>query len=285
MDWAISYLSPHAAPLRFTGAEASARSIFDALESPSLFGGDPAVVVDELEKMAKQELKTFAENLPSTGILLLGARAKTALVPLVEKEGVILDLLEEKPWDREKRLLEQLHERVQNAGKRLATDAAPLLFERVGLNPALLDCEIDKLICYTGERLTIERADLFRISQESRTHSLWQTAEAIVWEGGAISSLDSGSFHALIPSLRSQLQLGLKIASLLEDGAPPEMWSSAVPKLWPKTLEKRRAQAAQLGSAYFRKGLERLFSLELLSRNGSNQLLALLDLFRAYARR
>jgi DNA polymerase-3 subunit delta len=235
-----------------------------------------------VEKLSKKEQQTLSDHLTDpAGYLLFGARSKTALAAVVEKEGVILDLLEEKPWDKEKRLAEQLNDRAKNAGKRLAPDAAAALFERLGVDPALLESEIDKLICYIGESSTITRENIFQISPASKAATLWQTAEDVIWEGGQFPVVDSTAFHGLIPALRGQLHLGLSLATLIEEQCPSDQWSRFLPKLWPKTLEKRSSQAARLGAPYFRKGLEQLFSIELLSRSNSTQYRALLDLFRA----
>ena len=257
-------------------------SLLEALQSPSLFGGETVGWIDEAEKLPKneqQELARFLHNPIDGSYLLVGARGKTAFMNEMEKQGVVLDLLEEKPWEREKRLAEQLEERVQSAGKKLSSDVIPLLFERIGTDAALLDQEIDKLLCFVGERLNIERSDLFRITGASRSHTLWHTADEIVWEKGDVA-LAADAFHPLIPLLRSQLQLGLKLATLIETKVPSQEWSAYLPKIWPKTLEKRSTQASQKGSAWFRKGLDLLFEIELLSRDGSSQTVALLDLFR-----
>jgi DNA polymerase-3 subunit delta len=286
IDAILSYLlTPDSPAARFTGTDLVLRDLLDALQSPSLLGGDPIVILDEIEKMPKKQAQTLADFLESAslgGYLLLGARAKSPLAPTVERLGVIFDLLDEKPWDKEKRMMEQLSERAKNAGKRLNPDVVSFLFERLEKDAALLESEIDKLICYVGERASIEREDVLRICSANRTHTLWQMAEEVIWEGGSLSSIDSASFHAVIPVLRSQLQLGLKITALIECKLPAEEWGVHLPKLWPKVLEKRSSQAARLGSAYFRKGLDRLFEIELLSRSGSTQYAALLDLLRTH---
>lgn len=281
LDQILSYLvNP---PTRFSGVSCSPLEVLDAMQSMTLLGGEPIVVVDEVEKMAKKELQTLCDHLNfSSGYALFGARSKTALAALAEKEGVVLDLLEEKPWDKEKRLSEQLADRAKNAGKRLGADGVPLLFERLGVDPALLESEIDKLICFVGDRPTITREDILELSPVSRTSTLWQTAEEIVWEGGEFPPLDDAAFHGLVPALRSQLHLGLSLSTLIEEKCPADQWGRFLPKLWPKTLEKRSSQAARLGSPYFRKGLDKLFEIELLSRTQSTQYQALLDLFRAH---
>lgn len=280
LELVLSYIAVPAN--RFSGVDCNLRDCFDAMQSMSLLG-ESVVVLDEVEKLSKKQLETLVSSLNApAGYVLFGTRSKAAsLAALVEKEGVVLDLLEEKPWDKEKRLSEQLIERAKNAGKRLAPEVAPLLIERLGVDPALLESEIDKLICYVGDRGSISREDILAISPASRTSTLWQTAEEVVWEGGEFLSIDSAAFHGLIPALRNQLHLGLALATLIEERCPSDQWSKFLPKLWPKTLEKRSSQAARLGSAYFRKGLEKLFDIELLSRSSSTQYRALLDLFRA----
>ena len=275
-------LGPESAVQRFTAPQVELKELCAALESPYLFGGEPVVLLDECDKLPKKEAETladFLQNPHQAGFLLLGAKGKTPLAKAVEKRGVILDLSDEKPWEREKRITETLFERAKSAGKRLAPDAAPLLLERMGADASLLQREMEKLICYVGERTTIERSDIFRISSASRTHTIWQVAEEMIWEGGG--GKEPVPFQGLVPALRSQLSLGLKIASLLEQRASPEEWGSFLPRMWPKTLEKRKDQVLKKGAPFFRKGLRLLFKLELLSRTGANQEEALLDLFRS----
>ncbi len=284
IDSILAYvLTPDSSPSRFLGGESDARDILDAIQSPNLFAGESVVVLDEAEKLPKKNLLFLVDSIGTAfnGLFLIGARSKTALSTEIEKEGVVLDMTDEKPWDKEKRLAEQLAERAKNAGKRLDPAAALLLFERIDKDAALLENEIDKLICYTGDRSAIGKEDVLAISAASRTASLWQTAEEVVWEGKT-GSFDANSFHAAIPSIRSQLQLGLVLSTLIEENTPSDQWSSYLPKIWPKTLEKRSSQAAQLGSRYFQKGLEKLFEIENLSRSGPVQFTALLDLLRVY---
>jgi DNA polymerase-3 subunit delta len=268
-------------PTRFEGGDCNLTDVLDAMQSMSLLG-ESIVVLDAVEKLTKKQAQVLIEGVKNlSGSLLLGTRSKTILAEIAEKEGVILDLLEEKSWDREKRLMEQLATRAKNAGKKLGLDVATLLLERIGIDPASLESEIDKLICFVGERSSIVKEDVLQISAASKSSTLWQIAEDVIWEGAEIPSLDTTAFHGLIPALRSQLHLGLSLATLIEEKTPSDEWGKYLPKLWPKVLEKRSGDAARLGSSYFRKGQELLFSIELLSRSNSTQYRALLDLFRA----
>ena len=128
---------------RFSGVDCDLKECIDAMQTRSLFG-ETVIVFDEVEKLSKDKQLLLCKHLKEpAGYVLFGARSKTQVAPVVEKEGVVLDLLEEKPWDKEKRLAEQMNERAKRAGKRLAPDFASILFERLGIDPALLESEID----------------------------------------------------------------------------------------------------------------------------------------------
>lgn len=266
---------------RFQAGESSVPELIDFFQTPSIFGNESIAYFDGCEKLSKQEaqvLVAFIEKELVQGRLFLGARGKAAaLMKAVEQTGVVLDLTDEKPWDREKRFQEMIGTQALAAGKRLAPDAGALLLERIGLDAVLLASEVDKLVCYVGDKPSIERTDVFRISAQSRSHTLWQTAEALIWEEGR--TLDLSAFHGLIPALRSQLHLGLTLCHLIEAGIPSDQWSAHLPKIWPRTLEKRSAQAAKKGSIFYKRALDQLFKIELLSRTGSDQYEALLSLF------
>lgn len=255
-------------------------SILDALQSPSLFGGEAVVVCDCCEQFKKPQVETLTEFLNTVsfpGYFLLGAHGKTPLSKVADARGIVLDTSEEKPWDKEKRLSHFAIERAKQSGKWLSSDAAALLLEKLGTDIALLSSEIDKLICYVGDHPTIERSDIFLIASSQFSHTLWEMAEAIVWEGKKV--FDADAFPALIYALRSQLQIGLKMATLIEEKAPESAWSAHFPKMWPRTLEKRREESRKKGSPFFQKGLDSLYQIELLSRSGSTQTTVFLDLF------
>lgn len=257
-------------------------TLFDALLSPSLFGGETVVMLDECDLLNKKDAEKLAEFLEKNepvGTLLLGAKGKTPLVKVVEKVGSVLDMSAEKPWERDKRLFDAMIHLAKEQGKWLSGDAADLLIEKIGADFSFLSQEIHKLICFVGDRPNIERSDVFRISATNSLETPWKTAEEIVWEGGG-AKFDASGFFGLIFSLRAQLQMGAKITSLIESGVPSNEWNAHFPKVWPKTLEKRKSQAMTRGSLYFQKGLETLLKVEMLSRTGSSSQ-GLFDLFRS----
>lgn len=257
-------------------------TLFDALSSPSLFGGETVVMLDECDLLNKKDAESLAgyleKNKPA-GTLLLGSKGKTPLLKVVEKVGSVLDMSGEKPWERDKRLKEAITQLAKAQGKWLSGDGASLLIEKIGADFSFLSQEIHKLICFVGDRPNIERSDIFRITGTNLTETPWKTAEEIIWEGGGVQ-FDASGFFGLIFSLRAQLQMGAKIISLMDARIPANEWDAHFQKVWPKTLEKRKQQAMTKGSSYFTNGLKTLLKVELLSRTGSSPQ-ALFDLFRS----
>ena len=265
---------------RFSGQGLELKELSDHLHSSSLFGGEPLAIIDDAEKIVKANVNSLSQVFPhSFGYLIFAAKSKSPLSDTVEKEGVVLDLVSEKSWEKERRIEQQLDARVKQAGKLFGSGALRFLLDRIDLDVGLLEREIDKLICYIGDRPRIETSYIEAIAASNRSFTIWQTAEEWIWEG--TGRTDELLFHPLIPALRAQLQLGLKIATLLQENASRDEWAQALPKIFPKTLEKRTTQAQQLGSLYFKRGLQALFDIELRSRTGSTSYGALLDLFRA----
>lgn len=262
-----------------SGEKLEANQVLEA-SYPDLFGEAPFCFVDEVEKMGKKEWTALMESLPLPGLLLLGGRTKVPLSKTFEKEGVILDLTDEKPWDKEKRMLQFVKKRVSQEGKSFMPEALTLFFENQNKSDmALLEREVEKLFAYVGEKKTLETADVEAISLESREETLWQIAEEIVFGEKPYMPKEEIDPFALFALLRSQLEIGAKIASMTESKLPKEEWGQFLPKMWPKALEKKARIAEKLGSCYFLKRLKDLFEVEMLSRSGSGKPLALFSSF------
>ncbi len=274
---------PDALVVRCAGAETKVRDVLDALNSPRLFGGEPIVVVDEVDKKLHDALSAWFKEPLGFGYLFLGAKGKIG-GSFAEAQGVVLDLTEEKPWDREKRLVEKLQGMAKNAGMRLNPDAAHLLLERVEGDAALMAHEMEKLVCFAADKQEITRGDVETVCKSNRNFTLWQIADDLVWErvfrANEAEMSDASFFHGLVASLRQQLATGMKMCALRGAGVPLGEWKSHFPKMWPKALEKKAEMSARLGGAYFHKGLDLLFQVELLSKSGSLPTDALLDYFR-----
>ena len=264
----------------FQGSSFDKKGFFDFLQSTNLFGNEPIAVITEGEKISKSELPFFQKLFPlKCGYLIIASKSKSFLMDLFEQEGVVLDLLLEKSWEKEKRILQAIEQKIKEAKKAIRPDVLSFIIERVDLDAGTLDREVDKLLCFIGDKGQIERSDVEAIISSNRTEILWTLAESIIWDGKG--SFDESLFHPLVPALRSQMQMGLKIASLLETNGTSEDFQRFLPKVFPRILEKRMQQAKKMGSLYFSNGLKALFKIELQSRLGSTHYKSLIDFFCA----
>lgn len=284
IDAVLHYVLPPAGLAdRFSGGDVTLSAILEAIERPALFSPQTVVVVDDTEKKLLDELSTFLKEPRSFGYLIIGSKYKLS-ARTIEMHGVVLDLLDEKPWEKEKRLTEQLHEKARAAGKQLTPDAALWMIEKMERDAAFLSSEMDKLLCYCAAKSTIERSDVEQICSSSRTHTLWQIADDLVWmkvfRASSADMRDTSFLYGLLSSLRQQFMIGIKMLDLNHRNVPLSEWASLFPKMWPKALEKKSQIAQRYGFEYFRSGLDQLFEIELMAKNSTVPIDALFDLFR-----
>ncbi|MDN3508594.1 MAG: hypothetical protein P0S93_00940 [Candidatus Neptunochlamydia sp.] len=232
--------------------------LLEELESLSLFSSKRTLICDEA---AEKEIPKV-EDL----VLIFTGKSTPLFYKKMEKEGIILDLTHEKPWDRKNRLQRWLLEYARDCGKALSVDGATYLIDFSHADFAMLLQELDKVIAYSGEEKKLSLERIKEISSLDPVQSGWQLSETVVL-GGTVHFGDTDPY-ALIGQLRYQLQFGLQITLAKE----PRKASL-------KKIEK--FQRSGLKSPYFVEGLKELFDLEMKIRsNISNQGL-LFDQFRA----
>ncbi len=260
----------------------SEEEVASALLSPSLFAEKQLFFLDQVEKIkgpAKAALVSWLKA-PSPSVhLLLASGSSKQTEELLEKGKrslVALDLGQEKPWDREKRLKAQLLKKCHLEGVQISPEALELLVQRLGLDALLLEKELEKLCCYAGETKRIAKEDVDLLTARLLERSGWQIAEALVWKGekplGAISDLSE--LLALVGQIRYHLQIGASLAESGGENAGPDAGN-----LRPNQLTEYSRVAHAKGSGYFLRALEELFELELAAKSCSLPAAALWDRF------
>lgn len=265
---------------RFSTKENGVEKALNALQEVLLLGSEPIVILDEIDGIdsrGEKLLLNFLKNPITSGYLILNGEKKKGMVNLfgeIEKRAVVIDLSLEKPWDKEKRLLEAVSEKCARYKKSISAPAMELLLSRAGLDLSLVEAEVDKLTLFVGDKPIVEEKDVVSIVSLSNQSSIWQIAEKIVWEKERpdFKDLEIADFYKLIGAVRYQLQIGCKLAS-----GSLENFSKMAPKLF----FTRQKQARELGDFFFKEGLEKLFEIELISKNNVTSFLALMDLFIA----
>lgn len=266
------------------GGETSEGVLQEALFATCLFSRKSVLLLEQPEKLrgaAKSALLAWLERPSDTVCLLMGSSSSKCAEELLEagkRSLVALDLGQEKPWDREKRLKASLLKRAHSEGVQIVPEALELLMERIGPDARLLMQELEKLICYVGPINKIVQADVERLATRCGELSGWQIAEALVWKGekplGLVS--DSSELIALISQVRYYLQIGACLAESRGESA-----GSDVGSIRQAQLAEYKRVASRKGAAYFIKALEELFELEILAKSVPVPPAALWDRFVA----
>jgi len=259
--------------------------IVNTFQSPSLLGGEPLIIIEDIENLSKQDcqnLNSFVKN--NEIYLIIGAQSKqqcSILYSTIEKKGLVFDLTGEKIWEKEKRIANFIVEKCMSFQKNISTIVIDSLFDKVGLALALVEQEIDKLITYTADKKAIELEDVEKVCPVNITQSIWQMAEEIVWEKINFDNIyiDATFFHMFIAALRYQLQLGYKLASLIENKKNQDL-NLYFPKIYPRVLEKKKEIASLYKTVFYKKALNELFEIDLLSKTINFNYSYLLDLLK-----
>lgn len=282
---AIGKKEKGAQSLCYNAQEAEWGKVREELNSASFLGGCRIVVLDEVDKLKKEALASLVSYVarPSPFVyLLLGAASAKALGELYEsgkKECIVCDLSGEKPWERKERVKASVVARVAKEGKRITPGALEMVMGRTGAQPAMLEQELAKLLCYCAERGEIAERDVQAVGIPEKALSVWACAEAIVWQGGTPgvdASFDLSSFLVILGQVRSHLQQGLQLALHLAEGKP--LATLSLPLFKPQMLEKIAPLARRRTAVFFKEKLKIAFEMEVMAKSASLPPRLLLDM-------
>lgn len=203
------------------------------LLSPSLFSKKEIYLIPQAEKAGQGAVKALKSHFSSPilsceHVLFLAAtslRKDSVLYKLADEKGAILDLSEEKAKDREKRLSEWIQEVFKAEGKKISSFLCEALLKRLAADPQLVKQEVQKLLCFVGDRNEVLENDLKAVSSVRNQETVWQWGEALIKKdkaaalriGRALLS-DGDSLIALLNGARRQFQTAFQVRSLLESG-------------------------------------------------------------------
>lgn len=279
----------------FEANEVSIERVLTELNSLSFFTEKGILLLQNLDKAPKNFLEKLepAIAIPKLPIfLILSASSLTTASKLfkrIEKVGLILDLPEEKPWNKEKNVQEWLLSLSSSKGKSFSPRACLALIKRVGTDFSTLFQELEKLICYVGDRKEITDKDVQEICSVSPIENSWQLGEAI-FKRDAASALriskglleNEVAFPALLRQLRSQFETEYQISSILSQGGGVHEINEQFPKMTPFIIERHIQQARSYGFTSFRKALLKIDETELNFKNSAGDAETLNDLLIAH---
>lgn len=155
-------------------AATALNDLLGAVLTPSMFGGPKTIWLQDFSAFADegrdspvgkgltQLVGLIGEGLPDDVSLVLsgpGADAKRKLCRAAKKHGELhncrkLDL-QNRRWSQEVQAL--IHEKATAKGLQLAPGVIGYLVETIGVDTARIDPELEKVLCFAGERPTLEQ--------------------------------------------------------------------------------------------------------------------------------
>ena len=216
----------------FESEQANIDDILMELNAFSLFAEKRVVLINNADKFPKsscEKLEAYFAAPNRSVCLILSASslsASTNFYKKIEKAGVILDLIEEKPWEKEKSLSEWGASKISSRReKTIHPQALQHLVKQVGSDQGLLQNELEKLISYVGDRKEITPQDVGAICTGVNDENIWQLGEAIFRLDAAAALriskalLDDGvPFMTLLRQIRSQFQTDFQVCTILSSG-------------------------------------------------------------------
>ncbi len=232
--------------------------------------------VDRLKKEDVQGLIPYVLSpAPWVFLLLSGEQLPSShvLVKAFEEKGILLKLAEEKPWDKERHIIERLMHEAAVHQVELSAPGAKALVKGIGLQWELLKQELYKLICYVGSKRKIGLEEIQILSCRVSQDTLWQLGESI-FRGNRADALfigrrllDEGeAIFPLLSHLRTQVRQGLEVLSHFQAGGISAV-SQHFPYLKGGLLQKKVDEMRHYGQSRLLHALILIFEAEVEAKN------------------
>lgn len=264
----------------FDGDKHSIDMIMRELMSMPLFSKKRLIIVhnvDALDKDATTKLEAYAAA-PNRSVCFAATATTvnraTTYYKKMEKIGVVLDVAEEKPWEKEKYVADWLFNEAAKIGKKLPMPSCQALVKQLGTDQSVLQSELQKLICYVGERQTITDRDIAAICSVANLDNGWQLGEAIFRrDPPAALRISKGlltdgiALIALLRQIRSQFQTEFQICTILTRGGTPNDVAQEYPYMKGAILDRHVRQSQEYGLQRFKEGVLAIDAAELQAKN------------------
>ena len=262
------------------GTQADPKELLTDLYSQSFFVEKRVILVNQVEKLKKnilEELEKYVKKISRSQYLILSTTAlsrQTNFYKLIEKEGIILEFVELKPWEKEKSVIDWVGKQAVAQRKLMSYQLCQKFVRQVGMEQPAVANELEKLFCFIGKRQEVTEQDIEQINTVVASSSVWQLGEAIFC-GDAHLALktikgllqDGSSLLPLLRQMRSQFVTAYQLCLLLLQGKQPSEIITEFPYMKGQILDKNMANARQYGMEALRRGLLEIDHAEACIKN------------------
>jgi len=275
----------------FSGESASAEDIVEGLETSSLFAEKEVVILYQADKLKKEGIEVlyrYSLNPNPNNHLVVVAETLSPASRFYKKiveVGGVLHVPIAKAWQKEKISAEAVQRQVSEAKKSIDGAVCQALVQRVGAAGTRVESEVDKLLCYIGERGVITMDDVAAVSSCGNTATVWQLGEAVFRRDAKaalalVASIveEDGGIIGLLSQLRKQVQTQYQVCSIIASGAGPDAVTQAFAYMRGRILQQNIQQANGYGLARFKKALILIDETALKARNSQTDSKLLIEI-------
>lgn len=263
----------------FDGTSTEINQILEELNSLSLFSKSKAVIIDHAEKLTAPTLKAIEDYLerPNESVyLVLTASSfdkRKSFYKKADKLGCILDLVIDNKYAKESSLVAKIIDTAIASGKTMPAHICQKFIKFVGADQRHILSELEKLICYIGDKTTITENDIYAVCIGVNTDNIWQLSDAIFYKNGALALKISRKFieetplFVLLRQIRTQFQNKCKLAELISKGADETEIQKHFPYMKGNILQLNVNAVKSFGPENLKEGILLIDDTDYLAKN------------------
>lgn len=164
----------------FSGSDISQKEIVDLAETLPFFAERRLILIEDsgLFKKGAEELADYMASVPEMTYFVFVEKEvdrKTKMYKEVKKAGSVVEFARQK----DDILLRWINGRLKKNGKQITRDAYALFIQKTGNDMENIDRELEKLICYTLDKESIEAADVEAVTTERTENRIFDMVDAV----------------------------------------------------------------------------------------------------------
>ncbi|MCH9611291.1 MAG: hypothetical protein S4CHLAM81_12300 [Chlamydiales bacterium] len=256
-------------PLRFNKESFDPKAFIAEFESTSFLSQTRMIIVEEVDQIHAAAFEKACDHPSSVTLVMAG---ESMPPKFQEKVELVLKFASKRPYEKEAELAQWMVQQAKDQGVQLAPDVARIWVKSFGMDKALLEQELEKLLCYLGYsgQITLELVREFSITLPHLT--LWQLGDALfarsqkeAWQVLHTLLEEGGSIYQILSHLRTQFDSGLRMLEAHKMGRLVDEF----PYLKGSMGQKKITLLNRFGPKRLRQGLNYLFETELRAKSES----------------
>jgi DNA polymerase-3 subunit delta len=268
------------------GDEAAIAEVLDELRTTPFLTDRRIVAVrgaDGFVSKHRERLERYFERPAATGVLVLTVSswdARTRLAKMLPKVGELISLIPPPRWKLPEHLVQHAAARHK---VRLDRDAAEMLVELIGEEPAQLYNEIEKLVLFARGEPAIRLNHVEALTGHHRIYDAFEVIDAVIAgnTGQAVSRLrnmfqeDKSAEYSTVGAFAFHLRRMFQAKTLLERRTSPVEIAKQL-RIW-SNKDRFFAQLQRISLAGIAEFLEELAAIDHATKTGQGQTPVLIE--------